>query len=114
MQQGDPLGPLIFCLTIHPLLQSLDSELVVGYIDDITIGGPEQAVASDVDKLSTNGALHGLVLNTDKCECISRSSQLAGPLSGFVQVNTTEATLLGAPLPSVSHCSVFPTGKTSQ
>ena len=28
-QQGDPLGPLLFCLIIQPLLSSLDSELVI-------------------------------------------------------------------------------------
>jgi len=29
VQQGDPLGPLLFCLTTHSLLYSLDSELVL-------------------------------------------------------------------------------------
>ena len=38
-QQGDPLGPLLFCITLQPLLHMLRSELVVGYIDYITIGG---------------------------------------------------------------------------
>jgi hypothetical protein len=107
VQQGDPLGPLIFCLTIHPLLQSLDSELVVSYIDDVTIGGPEQSVASDVDNLSTNGALLGLVLNTAKCERISKSPQSVGPLSKFVQVDITDATLLGAPLSSSTALSTL-------
>jgi hypothetical protein len=45
IQQGDPLGPTLFCLTIHPMLQSLSSELRVGYMDDITLGGPEDVVA---------------------------------------------------------------------
>jgi len=31
-QQGDPLGPLLFCNTIHPLLESLDSVLRLGYL----------------------------------------------------------------------------------
>ena len=29
VQQGDPLGPLLFCLTIHPLVSQLKSELCV-------------------------------------------------------------------------------------
>jgi len=33
-QQGDPLGPLLFCNTIHPLLTSLGSVLL-GYMDDV-------------------------------------------------------------------------------
>ena len=40
-QQGDPLGPLLFCGTIHPLLLSLTSELNLAYMDDVTLGGPE-------------------------------------------------------------------------
>ena len=35
-QQGDPLGPMLFCLTIHPLLMNLKSELRIGFSDDVT------------------------------------------------------------------------------
>jgi len=35
-QQGDPLGPLLFCNTIHPLLSSLQAQLNLGYLDDVT------------------------------------------------------------------------------
>ncbi len=38
-QQGDPLGPLLFCLAVHPLLTSLRSDLRVAYMDDVTLGG---------------------------------------------------------------------------
>jgi len=38
-QQGDPLGPLYFCLIFKDILQSLQSELVLGYLDDVTMGG---------------------------------------------------------------------------
>ena len=38
-QQGDPLGPLRFCMTIQTLLQSLSSDLVAAYFDDIMLGG---------------------------------------------------------------------------
>jgi len=36
--QGDPLGPLLFCVSIHPDLQRLQSELVAGFMDDLTLG----------------------------------------------------------------------------
>jgi hypothetical protein len=39
VQQGDPLGPLLFCITIHRLIASLRSEFIVFYLDDGTIGG---------------------------------------------------------------------------
>ena len=65
-QQGDPLGPLLFCLTIQPLLSSLDSELVIGYIDDITLGGSLLAVHNDVVLIKSRGLNAGCVLNIDK------------------------------------------------
>ena len=39
VQQGNPLGPLLFCLTVQPLLNSLSSKLRLGYLDDVTLGG---------------------------------------------------------------------------
>jgi hypothetical protein len=37
-QRGDPLGPLYFCLTIKELMESMQSELILGYLDDETVG----------------------------------------------------------------------------
>ena len=39
VQQGDPLGPLLFCLTIQLLVLKLSSEFKVFYLDDGTLGG---------------------------------------------------------------------------
>ena len=50
-QQGDPIGPLLFCNTIHPLLSDLQSGLNLGYLDDVTLGGPVSTVAADVSKI---------------------------------------------------------------
>jgi len=36
--QGDPLGPLLFCLSIHQHLLCLKSELIAGFMDDLTLG----------------------------------------------------------------------------
>ena len=48
-QQGDLFGLLLFCLALHPLLLSLQSELIIGYIDDITVGGPKSVVTRGVE-----------------------------------------------------------------
>jgi hypothetical protein len=102
-QQGDPLGPLIFCLTIHPILQSLNSNFKIGYLDDITIAGPELVVANDVSFIKNNGAIIGLHLNTDKCELVSTTVSTVSPIDNFVHIDIDKATLLGAPLtPGVS------------
>jgi hypothetical protein len=100
IQQGDPLGPLIFCLTIQPILQKLTSEFIVGFIDDITIGGSKESVTEDVNVISHEGIACGVELNTDKCECISKSPVSTAPLANFVQLDVNNATLLGAPLSS--------------
>ena len=70
-QQGDPLGPLLFCITMQPLLLMLRRELVIGYIDDITIGGHISTVDEDVTITKRNGPSLGLHLNITKCELIS-------------------------------------------
>ena len=38
VQQGDPLGPILFCLAVQPLLRQLQTELCIGYLDDFTLG----------------------------------------------------------------------------
>src|SRR6218665_812194 len=48
-QQGDPLGPLLFCLPLQPVLVQLESPLAFGYLDDLTLGGTPEVVAADVD-----------------------------------------------------------------
>ena len=48
IQQGDPLGPLLFCLCVHPLLESIIAPLCIGYMDDLTLGGPAPMVSQAV------------------------------------------------------------------
>jgi len=99
-QQGDLLGPLLFCNTIQPLLSSLNSELNLGYLDDVTLAGPADTVASDVADIIQVGGAMGLVLNTGKCELIADQDCIADDqmLQSFIRVDTGDVSLLGAPL----------------
>jgi len=54
-QQGDPMGPLLFSNAIHPLLASLKSELTLGYLNDLTLGGHQSKVAEAVQKVDELG-----------------------------------------------------------
>jgi len=97
--QGDPLGPLLFCVYIHPDLQRPQSELVAGYMDDLTLGGPAEIVAADINHISPIQEATGLRINASKCEIISRESiPLAAQIEGFISLRPDEAELLGAPL----------------
>ena len=99
-QQGDPLGPLLFSNDIQPLLNSLKSELTVGYLDDLTLAGTEAVVENDVKRVIDCGRNLGLKLNISKCELITKGgSPISSPVIGsFQRVSMDGATLLGAPL----------------
>ena len=64
-QQGDPLGPLLFCLTLQPVLESLECELVFSFLDDVNIGGDLKLLANDIQTLITQSKDLGLELNVD-------------------------------------------------
>jgi len=99
VQHGDPLGPLLFCLTVQPLLLSLASDLILGFLDDFTIGGHLTSVAADVATIRSSGASLGLSLNSIKSEVISCSGDVSHPqFIGFRQLSIDNATLLGAPI----------------
>ena len=71
VQQGDPLGPLLFCLSIHHLLTALRSELRMSYLDDISLGGDVEDIAHYLIMLKQGTKDVGLQLNPNKCEIIS-------------------------------------------
>ena len=70
---GDPLGPLLFCNSIHPLLISLSSALRLGYVDDVTLGGSQETVARDVQTVMKVGHDLGLDINPSKCQLITHA-----------------------------------------
>jgi len=55
-EQGDPLGPLYFCLDFKELLESLQSELVLGYLDDVAVGDTADIVLKNFILLESTAA----------------------------------------------------------
>ena len=74
MQQGDPLGPLLFCLVIHDLVQQLQSEFNVFFLDDGTLVGSLEEVLEDFSTVERMAGELGLQLNRDKSEVICDDS----------------------------------------
>src|SRR5688572_12351369 len=72
-QQGNPLGSLLFSSTIHPLLLSLQSEITVRYLDDLTLAGGQDIVTEDVQRIVGAGSELGIFLNVSKCELIANT-----------------------------------------
>ena len=52
VQQGDPVGPLLFALALQPVLNQLANtpglELAFSYLDDLVLAGEQSAVASAI------------------------------------------------------------------
>jgi len=69
-QQGDPLGPLNFCLVFKELLESLQLELVLGYLDDVAVGDTAEIVLKNFILLELTAARLGLEVKRSKCEVV--------------------------------------------
>ena len=64
------------CLTIYHILKLLSSIFIIGYIDDVTFGGPREIGTNDVNSVISEGTNIGLHLNTDKSELITKTQLL--------------------------------------
>ena len=101
MQQGDPLGSLLFCLTIQHILDRLKSELIIGYLDDVTLSGSVHSVNDDLTVIKSEGEQLGLQLNKAKCEIVTRNTldpHIVSAFPGFQIVDIRDAQLLGCPI----------------
>ena len=68
VQQGDPLGPILFALAVDPTIQALRSPLNLWFLDDGTLAGPLESVTADLHCLIPSLRELGLEVNVHKCE----------------------------------------------
>ena len=106
-QQGDPLGPLYFCLVIAELLKAMKSELVLAYLDDITLGDDAKTVLQDFLLLAETAKSLGLEINMNKCEVVGHTdatrSLFAANNVTLPETTPSSVVLLGAPLSAGPH-----------
>lgn len=87
VQQGDPLGPLLFAAAVQPLAQELRAgplDLAMFYLDDGLLAGDVGAVAHALQHVQQRSAEIGLQLNLNKCKVVAvgatPDSAFPGPL----------------------------------
>ncbi|KAL5713679.1 hypothetical protein ACHQM5_015733 [Ranunculus cassubicifolius] len=91
VQQGDPLGPLLFALVLHPLIlkvvEECDLLLNAWYLDDGTIIGDTSEVAKALNIISKEGPKSGLHLNIDKTEVFWPKEDSRSRMEGLFPTN---------------------------
>ena len=109
VQQGDPHGPLLFCLTIHTMYSQLKSDLCIFYLDDGTLGGTLTDVHHDLQLITKEAHSLGLQLKYVKSEIISNNSTIIQAMltavPGLQVTGPMCITLLGTPLGDIA--SIF-------
>ena len=113
VQQGDPLGPLLFCLVLQKVLSAIASDpncfdllFHAWYIDDGVIAGPKQAVVQALSIIQDLGPPLGLVINSSKCELYGDCDLQPFP-SEMKKCNAFNFEILGAPIRDTIFCAKF-------
>ena len=83
VQQGDPLGPLLFAAALQPIandLRGVGLDIAVHYLDDGFLAGDVSAVSRALHLVQTEAAAIGLELNLTKSELVAVGRVDAGAL----------------------------------
>ena len=111
MQQGDPLGPLGFAITLQPIVERIKAEvpgLILNswYLDDGTLMGSAEDLAKALNIIESDGPAVGLVLNRLKSLLYIPQDDVASasPLPPDIPVTRQGFTLLGCPIGPPSFC----------
>ena len=111
VQQGDPLGPLLFSLVIQEVVLAIrsqcpDLDLNKWYLDDGVIGGRNNLVSRALEVIQTVGPPLGMELNLSKNEIVKFTTQADCFPAEFKRFYRNFE-LLGAPIGDEVHCTEF-------
>ena len=96
VQQGDPLGPLLFAAALQPLASQLHQgrtlDIAMHFLDDGVLAGDIAAVSAALTLVQQQASAIGLQLNLRKCEVVA-----LGPIDeGTMRASFPAALLLHA------------------
>ncbi|KAL5505640.1 hypothetical protein EMCRGX_G007104 [Ephydatia muelleri] len=120
VQQGDPLGPLLFCLVLQQVVSTIAEDADCAsllfhkwYIDDGVVAGPIAAIARVLAIIQVRGPPLGLYINITKCELFSLSDLSTFP-DEMKRSNVPHFEILGAPIGDLVFCAKFVAQKQSE
>ena len=114
VQQGDPLGPMLFALALQPALEACGCSLDMSfaYLDDVVLAGPATEVARVFGLLERAAHAVGLTVEPSKCELVLAAGSLSEAdltlfPAEFQRNNSHNFELLGAPIGDQLHCTHY-------
>jgi hypothetical protein len=111
VQQGDPLGPLLFSAVLLDVLTDLPAdakpEFLAFFLDDGNAAGPAPVVAAFVTWIEAAAAKVGLVLNRGKSEIVCCGHVSRPEFAHFVRFSIAEWSLLGTPCGTEAHIESY-------
>eukprot|EP00731_Ephydatia_muelleri_P029957 Em0021g480a len=120
VQQGDPMGPLLFSLVLNVVIKVIathpeccDLCYHVWYLDDGVLAGPSSHVRKALDLLMELGPPLGLRVNIKKCEVFSSGCLAHFPIE-MKQSSKPNLEILGIPIGDADFCSAVLDRKRSE
>ena len=111
VQQGDPLGPLGFALTLHPIVERIRAAvpnltLNAWYLDDGILVGSSRDIAAALNIIESDGPPVGLNLNRAVSLLFipEDADASCSPLPPEISITQRGFTLLGCPIGPASFC----------
>jgi len=110
VQQGDPLGPFLFCLALDKLVKTIDKECGLKtnkwYLDDGALGGEADALQKALEIIRNEGPSLGLHVNISKCEICGSRKEALDQFTGVIK-RMDNFDIVGTPIGSHSFCEEY-------